>query len=333
VAQKRDKLKKRKKEYLYFADKETSIYPILGSFVRAIGKGWKLGAVSSGEDYETFQKLNKILKNAKQFNVHNFDDYNLKNIVKDDFKLVLINSFSHLYQVKQIRDSVLGKAHSMVSGYDTIFPLDYDLISRFETEIVNDSGITTFTGNGKGKSTSAYGIAIEDIVSGGRVAIVQWFKEIKSAKMTWRINEHYFPDKLIDPNIVTFYPTGLGFFGSPDLDRVEGEQAYQLHKDKAYRGVELASKLVDSGKYSSIVLDEFIDTIPEVSKNIENPLLDLDTVIDFLKYCRNTNTKIIVTGRRVINELKPVIGTSYTINEKRHPYSAKGTKAISGLDL
>ncbi len=327
-------LKNGKLKYLYSADTTVSQYPILGSCVRALGKGWRVLAITSDDNHLTFQSLKDMLTSPNFLAIHYVRDFQPDTFARlETPDVVLINSSPNSHQdgdlVKRVRDSFAGKCHIVVGGYGC-HSGDFDLISQFSQNKISTGGITAFTGYGQGKSISAYGLALLDVFSGNRVAIVQWFKEKEG---TWRINEHYFSQTLRDPELVEFHPAGLGFYGSPDMDRVSGEKAYQQHKDKAYKGVELAMELIDSGDYSCVVLDELLDTVPAIAENVQHPLIELNAVISLLKHCRESDVQVIVTGRGISDALEPLIRTSYSITQIRHPYSEKGLLAVSGLDF
>jgi cob(I)alamin adenosyltransferase len=317
----RERIKGNKLEYLYQIPEMYMFAPLLGSVVRALGKGWRVGIDIQGGSIQLFEQLKKILIEPERLQI-NSDDRNVQLLLIGGVKPAIIN---------KKRDSIasLGKHHVMVAGQEV--DEKYDLISKFDIEFSGQKGVTAITGTGKGKTTTAIGLATEQLIKGKKVAIIQWFKERKSGAMTWAINEHFFPDMLQQSEGMRFEPMGLGFFGSPTMDRV-GE--YQAHREKAYQGLELARQLIHSGEYGLVVLDEFVDTVPEISANIEVPLIDLKDIQALLAESNTqNNTQIVVTGRKITEAWRQYIGTSMTIHEVRHPWSTKKAGAISGLDF
>jgi cob(I)alamin adenosyltransferase len=321
----REKLKGFRLEYLYEASPDIARYPLLGSAVRALGKEWSVKVLPSDISQRTFEGLQRRLKDPSRLNIGSEDTNNKNN-------LVLVES-PDTHKAKAMRDAFIESSHIMIAGNDS-GKEDYDLISIFSSEQLKSKGVIAITGTGKGKSTTAFGIAAEAVANGKKTAIVQWFKEPKGERGTWSINEHYFPDMLKNPTLLEFYPTGSGFYGSPKWDRVKTEEAYQQHKEKAEDGVALAKKIIRSGEYDVLVLDEFVDTLYEVSQNIPRSLLTVESLQNLLSTSQQApNIKIVVTGRRVTPEWKDFIKKSYVITEVKHPWSSKGKAAISGLDF
>lgn len=312
---------KEKLEYLYLTPVEIKTWPIYGSLIRALGKGWTVNILSdtSGSTHE-LTVLKRLLREPHKLNILSPD------IIHPVPPCDLFLNMSTSPTDKNPKHHTMSIAHQ---------PGDFaDLISDFKVTRLNKSGVTAITGNGKGKTTSALGKLIPQITNNNRVAVVQWFKEFKDGSYTWAINEHSFPKKIIDENLIQFYPTGLGFYGSPNLDRVKGDMAYQKHRQKAYSGLDLAIELINSGQFSEIVLDELVDTVKEIAQNIEYPLIDLPDLQTFLDFCsKQEKTPITVTGRRVTDDWKSFISQSIEIEEIKHPWSSSGQSAISGLDF
>jgi cob(I)alamin adenosyltransferase len=329
----REQLKKHKLEYLYEAESALAVYPLLGSCLRALGKEWTVKVLSNAH-LPLFTGLKSLLKKSDTLLVQAWAmDQPLALEAESLADLVIIEAAEKESAIKTMRDVFLGKAHVMVGGRDA-FRDDYDLISRFISQDLQPHGVIAFTGQGKGKSTSAFGMALKAVIEGGRAAIVQWFKEPKGPRGTWSINEHYFPEYLKDSTLIEFYPTGAGFFSSPHLDRVKGSDAYAYHRDRAVEGVTLAKQLIASGKYAVVVLDELVDTLAEVSQNIPQSLLDKEILRELLSYSlAYPATQLVVTGRRVTPVWSDLIQHSYLVEEVRHPWSSKGKAAISGLDF
>lgn len=331
--QERERAKKHKLEYLYQAGPGVALYPLLGSCLRALGKGWTVQVLST-HHLSPFSALQNLLKDPEKLLLENLADESVPaSLEETKANLVLIDAVDSPHTIKALRDRLLGKAHLMVGGDDPL-PDDYDLISRFLSQDLQKQGVLSFTGPGKGKSSSAFGVALQAAVQGERAAIVQWFKEPKGPRGTWSINEHYFPEELRDPTRVEFYPTGAGFFGSANLDRVQGPEAYAYHRNAALQGATLATELIASGQYRVVVLDELVDTLSDISQNIPQSLLDEKVIRDLLSLSLNhPAVKVVVTGRRVTPHWADLIQRSYVIEEIRHPWSSRGKAAISGLDF
>jgi cob(I)alamin adenosyltransferase len=297
--------------YWYQVEQPWALYPILGSAVRALGKRWRVGVAS--DQLDSFEQLRARLEVPTQLG-----------LTLTDQELGLARGKT----LGQIRGGGFG-GHVMVVGEDT--EEGYDLISRFEVKRLNEGGVVAITGTGKGKTTSGIGVAAEAMARGQRVAIVQWFKERKRGGKTWAINEHRFPELLREPALMRFEPMGMGFFGSPTMDRVV---EYEKHRRRAYEGLKLAEGMIRSGDFSVVVLDELVDTVAEISENIEESLIDVNDLRAFLKLVvKVTKPRVVVTGRRVTDMWEEFVGESMVIGEIKHPWKTKGAGAVSGLDF
>jgi ATP:corrinoid adenosyltransferase len=162
---------------------------------------------------------------------------------------------------------------------------------------------------------------------------VQWFKEKSSGHLTWSINEHLASKYLLEPSRLSFHPTGLGFFGSPALDRVKGEEAFLKHRQNALEGVKLASQLLREGEIGALVLDEFVDTLNAISGNLPQDLLRQEEVQALLRDAVASRVPVAVSGRRVTPEWRDFIQTQVEIENLRHPWTHEKRGAVSGLDF
>ena len=321
----REHIKGSSLEYLY--DVHPSIvpveYPLLGSALRGIGKkDWRVAIVAAGHNHEVFSRFKDTLQDDK-LDVYTFaDDPN--DISSTTYNLILLDGSIPGTHIKQTRDALTGKAHVMVAGSD-IAHKEYDLISRFEKKLLMPTGVTAITGDGKGKSTTAYGIAAAETTKGNKAAVVQWIK-----KREWDVAEHDFSDQLHDPSQLPFYVEGQGFFGYQPL---ESESNIEKHTQAAQHGIAVAKDLLRSGHYDVLVFDELVDTVASISQNIPEDILTLEKVRDLLEYTQKfPKTKVVVTGRQVTNAWMDLIKDSITITNVRHPYGT-GRRAQRGLDF
>lgn len=322
----RAKRKYPKMEYHYAGDLEVLRDPLVGSVIRALGKGWKVTLVAQDEGWDFW---------------HDFSDlWNSQNLQvrqpQEDLsgaQLVLIDQSINVLKRLAIQNSeqILGKVHVMSAGE---YPEDapYNLLSHFELSRHHLKGVQAFVGSGKGKTTSALGWAWQK-ASGKPVAVVQWFKEKSRGHLTWSISEHFAHKHLKNPSLLTFHASGLGFFGSPALDRVKGEEAYQHHREQALGGVALASQLLHEGKIGALVLDEFVDTLLEVSGNLPQDLLMPSEVRALLHDAVQSGIPVAVSGRKVTPLWEEYVANVVRIENLRHPWTHEKRAAVSGLDF
>lgn len=162
------------------------------------------------------------------------------------------------------------------------------------------------TGDGKGKSTAAFGLAMRAQGRGKAVHIFQFMK-VPSA----RFGEHRSFEKLGLP----IEGLGDGFsWKSKDL-----EHSAQLARD----GWRKAAELIMAGEHFMVVLDEL--TYP-----IIYGWLPLDEVIQVLTQ-RPTDVTVVITGRDCPAEIIAVADTVTEMRKVKHAYEA-GVPAQRGIE-
>jgi cob(I)alamin adenosyltransferase len=163
------------------------------------------------------------------------------------------------------------------------------------------------TGNGKGKSTAAFGIVLRAWGRGWKIAVLQY---LKSA--TNNYGERRAARKLG----IDWLPMGDGWtWTSKDLDRTA-----ELARECWGKSRELLS----SGDYDLVVLDELTYTM-------KFGWLPIETVIEGLRQ-RHERTHVIVTGRDAPPELIDFADLVTEMREVKHPYRA-GIKAQPGIEF
>ena len=164
------------------------------------------------------------------------------------------------------------------------------------------------TGNGKGKSTSAFGVLLRAWGRGFRICVIQFIKaetgqwgEIKAAK------------KLV----IDWFTTGDGFtWTSKDMDETIA---------RARHGWEIAKEKILGRNYDLIILDEFTYTL-------HYAWLNTAEVIDWLKANKPENMHLIITGRDAPAALIEYADLVTEMQEIKHPYQ-KGIQAQAGIEF
>jgi cob(I)alamin adenosyltransferase len=165
------------------------------------------------------------------------------------------------------------------------------------------------TGNGKGKSTSAFGVLLRAWGRGLRVCVVQFIKaetgqwgEIKAAKKLG----------------IDWFATGDGFtWTSRDMDETIA---------RAIHGWEVAREKISSQMYDLIILDEF-------TYALHFGWLETAQVIDWLKANKPDNLHLVITGRDAPQELINYADLVTEMREIKHPYNTQGLQAQPGIDF
>ena len=162
------------------------------------------------------------------------------------------------------------------------------------------------TGDGKGKSTAAFGLALRAHGRGKAVKIYQFMK-VPSA----RFGEH----RIFEQLGVPIEGLGDGFsWKSKDL-----EHSAQLARD----GWERAAATILAGEHFLVVLDEI--TYP-----LRYGWLDLDRVLDVLR-TRPSHVNVVLTGRGAPQELVDLADTVTEMKLIKHHYNA-GVPAQRGIE-
>jgi cob(I)alamin adenosyltransferase len=162
------------------------------------------------------------------------------------------------------------------------------------------------TGDGKGKSTAAFGTAIRAIARGWKVAVVQFLKSGE-----WSVGE----EKVGRQVGIDWWAMGDGFtWDSKDMDESEAI---------AKAGWEHARSLIEAGDYDLVVLDE-------VTYPVNWGWIDLDEVVAALR-TRPPNVNVIVTGRDAPEALIEIADTVTEMRKIKHAYDV-GIMARRGID-
>lgn len=163
------------------------------------------------------------------------------------------------------------------------------------------------TGDGKGKSSAAFGMALRSAGWGMRVAIVQYVKG------NWETGEkHFFRDH---PEFATFEVMGEGF----TWDTQDRERDIAAARAAWVRSLEL----IHDPAYDYVVLDE-------LNIVLRYDYLPIAEVTAALKD-RPLTKHICITGRDAKPELLDIADLVTEFREVKHPYKA-GFKAQRGVE-
>lgn len=163
------------------------------------------------------------------------------------------------------------------------------------------------TGNGKGKSSSAFGMVMRALGYGHKVGVVQF---IKGQQLSGE--ELYLRDQCPQ---VTFYQMGTGFTWNTQ-DRTADIEA-------AERTWAQAEPMLKDDSYDLVVLDE-------LTYMLAYSYLDEDMVLNALRN-RPVEQSVVVTGRGGGSALQTIMDTVSEVKETKHAFKA-GIKARKGVD-
>ncbi|HEU5114121.1 MAG TPA: cob(I)yrinic acid a,c-diamide adenosyltransferase [Acidimicrobiia bacterium] len=162
------------------------------------------------------------------------------------------------------------------------------------------------TGDGKGKSTAAFGTALRAIARGWKVGVVQFLKSGE-----WKVGE-----ETIGRNLgIDWWALGDGFtWDSADIDESEAiaREAWLSAKTR-----------IESDEYDLLILDEI--TYP-----INWGWIDIGDVLTVISH-RPTRLNLILTGRDAPASLVEVADTVTEMRKVKHAFDA-GVMARRGID-
>jgi len=169
--------------------------------------------------------------------------------------------------------------------------------------------VVVLTGDGKGKTTSALGMAVRAVGRGFRVMMLQFLKG------TWTYGELETAKRLA-PDF-TIRPLGEGFV------HVDPENPDPKDVACAERAWELCREILLSEDYDMVILDELNTTI-------SYGLLPVDEVIAVLKE-RLPKIHVVITGRGAHPKMVEYADLVTEMREIKHPYQG-GATARKGIE-
>jgi len=167
--------------------------------------------------------------------------------------------------------------------------------------------VQVYTGNGKGKTTAAFGAALRAVGRGFKVSVIQFIKggfdygELHSLKHI--------------PNLkLTAFGRGRFITESPpSQEDVElARQAFKLAKD-----------VVQNGRYDMVILDEI-----NVVLNLK--MIDINEVVKLIKN-KPEHVELILTGRCAPAQIIELADLVTEMREVKHPFT-KGVPPREGIE-
>lgn len=177
------------------------------------------------------------------------------------------------------------------------------------TKVVEKGLLIVHTGNGKGKSTAAFGMVLRSLGHGYKVGIVQFIKG------GWHSGERTALEKFGDQ--VTIRCLGEGFTWETknvEQDMQKAQEAWQVAKD-----------MMMDQQLHLILLDE-------LNIALRYELLPLSDILATLQ-ARRPNLHIVITGRHAKPELIEVADLVTEMKIIKHPFRLQGVKAQAGIEF
>lgn len=165
--------------------------------------------------------------------------------------------------------------------------------------------IIVHTGDGKGKTTAALGLAIRAFGAGLKVLILQF---IKGARRSGEL-------EALDALGIEVRQLGLGFITEENFDE---------QKQSARTALELARREILSGAWDLVILDE-------INYAVKFGLLNAEDILSLIKI-RPPQLHLVFTGRAALPELIDAADLVTEMKLIKHPFK-QGIKAQSGIEF
>lgn len=165
------------------------------------------------------------------------------------------------------------------------------------------------TGDGKGKSTAAFGIMTRAWGRDKRVCVVQFIK----------MGDAQFGEQRAAKKMgIDWFATGDGFtWTSDDMDKTI---------ELARHGWKIAQECISSDKYDLVIMDEFTYVL-------RYGWVDTTEAIDWLKQNKPPMLHVIITGRDAPAALIEYADLVSEIREVKHPFKDQGIQAQIGIEF
>ena len=169
-----------------------------------------------------------------------------------------------------------------------------------------------YTGDGKGKTTAALGLAIRATGRGKRVLIIQFIKSP---------TRNYGEKIQFDKMGIEMHQTGIGFTWTktPEEHRESLKKAWAFTKEK-----------MASNRYDVVILDELNNALA-IDKFLIEDVLPLNEVIDMIQ-SRPEHMHLIITGRSAKEEIIAEADLVTEMKEVKHYYH-EGIPAVKGIEF
>jgi len=168
--------------------------------------------------------------------------------------------------------------------------------------------VQIYTGNGKGKTTAALGLALRAVGRGLKVCVFQFIKGGS------RYGEHLAAEKLAP--LMTIIQTGRpGWVNTKDITE---------DRHIAQEALTQAEELLTSGLYDIFICDE-------INGAVGFGLIDVEQVLGLIS-CKPEKTELVLTGRNAHQRVIDAADLVTEMMEIKHYYKA-GVPARTGIEM
>jgi len=171
--------------------------------------------------------------------------------------------------------------------------------------------VIVYTGNGKGKTTAALGMALRAVGHNYKVCMIQFIKG------SWHYGEMSSSKKL-EPEF-ELIAVGKGFVGI-----IDDTSPHSEHEKSAREALRISKEKILSKKFDVVILDE-------INYAIDLNLVKLNQVLDLIKL-KPSNVTLVLTGNHAKDEIIQSADLVTEMKEIKHPFKS-GIKAKKGIDF
>ncbi len=171
---------------------------------------------------------------------------------------------------------------------------------------MNKGYVQVYTGNGKGKTTAAFGLALRAVCAGKKVFIGQFVKGMQYSEL--KVVE-YLPNLEIEQ-----FGRGCFIYDQPAAEDIR----------LARKGLERCQAILKEGRYDVVILDE-------INIAMYFKLFSVEAVLDMLTN-RARHTEVVLTGRYAPEEIINAADLVTEMKEIKHYYTV-GVEAREGIEF
>lgn len=166
--------------------------------------------------------------------------------------------------------------------------------------------IHVYTGNGKGKTTAAFGLALRAVGAGMNVFIGQFVKGKP-------YNENITIARYLKNITVKQYGLGCFIVNTPTDDDIKA----------AKEGLDEMRKIINAGKHGMVIMDE-------VNIALYYKLINIENLLEIIKN-KPEHVELVLTGRYAPQELIEAADLVTEMKEVKHYYQ-QGIEARKGIE-
>ena len=169
--------------------------------------------------------------------------------------------------------------------------------------------IHVYTGNGKGKTTAALGLAVRAACAGLKVYMGQFMKGSDYSELAL---PGHFPGLIV-----------MEQYGTPNL-LCKGVEPSELDRDKAKEGLDLILRVLKSGDFDLVIADE-------INVTVHLGLLNEGDALELFSN-RPRNVELVLTGRYAPESFINKADLVTEMKEIKHYYQTEGLEARKGIE-